>query len=152
MKEIARMAHKGSFRAMNPHKYKGDVNNIIYRSRWEFVFMRFCDNNPDVIEWSSEEVWIPYRCRTDNKVHRYFPDFKVKLKKANGKICTQIIEIKPQGQTVRPNKPPRMTKRYLNEAMTYAKNVSKWEAAREWCKDRGYEFVIMTEKHLGIRF
>lgn len=146
------MAYKGQFRCLNPVKYRGNNNNITYRSRWEFVFMRFCDNNKDVLEWSSEEFFIPYKCRTDGKVHRYFPDFKVKVKTATGKVVTRVIEIKPRGQTVPPNRPPRMSRRYLNEAMTYAKNKSKWEAARSWCADRGYDFVIMTEKELGLRF
>jgi hypothetical protein len=112
--------------------------------------MSFLDRDKDVLEWSSEEFFIPYRCRTDNKIHRYFPDFKIKIRQKGGKIVTQVIEIKPHGQTIRPKKPPRMTKRYLNEALTYAKNKSKWEAAEEWCKNRGYEWVIMTEKQLGL--
>ena len=146
------MAYKGVFKPQNPSKYKGDPNNIIYRSRWEFVFMRFCDRNSEIIEWSSEEFFIPYKCRTDGKIHRYFPDFKIKWRKTNGKPIVQIIEIKPKGQTMAPTKPPRMTKRYLNEAMTWAKNKSKWEYAREWCKNRGYEFVILTEKELNLKF
>jgi hypothetical protein len=146
------VAYKGQFRPVNKHKYKGDVNNIIYRSRWEFVFMKFCDKTPEIIEWSSEEFFIPYRCRTDGKIHRYFPDFKIKWQKPGGKTIVQVIEIKPKGQTEPPKKPPRMTKRYLNEAMTYAKNKSKWEACREYCKNRGYDFKIMTEKELGLRF
>lgn len=146
------MAYKGKFKPLNPRKYKGDHNNIIYRSRWEARYMSFLDRATDVLEWSSEEFFIPYRCKTDNKWHRYFPDFKVKIKKADGKIVTQVIEIKPRGQTVRPNKPPRMTRRYINEAYAYAKNTSKWEYAREWCADRGYEFKILTEKELGLRF
>lgn len=146
------MAYKGQFKPLNPTKYRGDVQNIIYRSRWELRFMNFCDSNRDVLEWSSEEFFIPYRCKTDNKIHRYFPDFKIKIRQKTGKIVTQIIEIKPRGQTVRPVKPAKMTKRYLNEAFAYAKNQSKWEYARDWCKNRGYDFVIMTEKELGIRF
>lgn len=114
--------------------------------------MSFLDKSSDIIEWSSEEFFIPYKCRTDNKVHRYFPDFKVKWKTKTGKTRVQVIEIKPYKQTMAPDRPPRMTKRYLNEAMTWAKNKSKWEYAREWCADRGYEFVILTEKELGIRF
>ena len=140
------------FRPLNPHKYKGDANNIIYRSRWECVFMSFLDKTPEIIEWSSEEFFIPYRCRTDGKVHRYFPDFKIKWKRPDGSTHVQIIEIKPKGQCSPPSKPPRMTKRYLNEALSYAKNKSKWEYAREWCKNRNYEFKIMTERELGLRF
>jgi hypothetical protein len=117
--------------------------------------MRFLDRTPDVIEWSSEEFFIPYKCKTDKRWHRYFPDFKVKWKK-DGKTIVQVIEIKPDGQVRRPEIPKKNTKsskqRYLNECFTYAKNISKWEYAQEWCKDRGYEFKILTEKELGIPF
>jgi hypothetical protein len=118
--------------------------------------MSFLDRATDVIEWSSEEFFIPYVCRTDKKWHRYFPDFKVKWKRKDGTSVTQVIEIKPRGQVGRPVKPTKVTRtsqrRYLTECMTYAKNRSKWDYAEEWCKDRGYEFVILTEKELGLRF
>lgn len=145
------MAHKGKFKPLNPKKYRGDVDNIVYRSRWEARFMSFCDRDPAVIEWSSEEFFIPYRCRTDNRMHRYFPDFKVKVRTKSG-VKIQVIEIKPHGQTLKPQKPPKITKRYINEALTYAKNKSKWEFAEEWCKNRGYDFIILTEKHLNLKF
>lgn len=143
------MAYKGVFKPINPKKYDGDVKNIIYRSRWESRFMSFLDLNTDVISWSSEEVVIPYRCRTDGKIHRYFPDFKIKVKTPQG-VKTKIIEIKPYKEKYPPKKPPRMTKRYMTEALTYAKNRSKWDYAEEWCANRNYEFVIMTEKELGL--
>lgn len=146
------MAYKGIFQPLNPQKYCGNVNNIIYRSRWEQRFMSFLDRDKDVIQWSSEEFYIPYRCKTDNKVHRYFPDFKIKIRTKDGKVKTKVIEIKPMGQCVRPTKPAKITKRYLNECFTYAKNKSKWEYAREWCKNRGYDFEIITERELGLRF
>jgi hypothetical protein len=142
------MAYKGVFQPINPRKYRGDVKNIIYRSRWEQRFMSFLDRDKDVLEWSSEEFFIVYRCKTDGKVHRYFPDFKIKIKTKTGAIKTKVIEIKPHGQTFRPVKPQKVTRRYLNEAYTYMKNRSKWEAAKEWCANRGYEFEIITEKHL----
>ena len=44
----------------NPDKYAGDVNNIISRSGWETKFFNWCDNNPSVIAWNSEEVVVPY--------------------------------------------------------------------------------------------
>jgi carbohydrate-selective porin OprB len=113
--------------------------------------MSFLDKNSDVLEWSSEEFFIPYRCRTDGRIHRYFPDFKVKIQTLKG-IKTQVIEIKPYKEVYPPKKPPRMTKRYMTEALTYAKNKSKWEYAEEWCKNRGYDFKIITEKELGLKF
>jgi hypothetical protein len=146
------MAYRGLFQPLNPQKYRGNSHNIIYRSRWEQRFMSFLDRDKDVLEWSSEEMFIPYRCRTDGKMHRYFPDFKVKYRLANGKTVTRIIEIKPRGQVFRPVKPAKITKRYLAEVWTYTKNRSKWDYAEQWCKERGYEFQILTEKELGLRF
>ena len=67
-------------------------------------------------------------------------------------IKKYIIEIKPNRQTKPPAKPKRQTKGYLREAYEYAKNQAKWEAADEWCKDRGYEFKVFTEKELGIKY
>jgi len=154
------MAYKGRFRPKNPHKYKGDPTNIIYRSSWELMVFRRLDEHPDVIEWSSEELSIQYPNPVRSmkagklKVSRYFPDIIVK-KKDGDKIVTLMIEIKPKGQTAPPDparkhatKTGRVSRRYLNEASTYAVNEAKWEAARRYCKERGWEFVIMTEDHI----
>lgn len=142
--------YKGKFRPKNPGKYEGDFRNITYRSMWERQVFKWCDENPDVVSYSSEEVIIPYRCATDNKYHRYFMDLKIKFK--NGQ--TYLIEIKPKKQTQQPKRKSRITKAYVNEVMTYAKNQSKWKAADELCKDRGWIFEVWTEetlKNLGIK-
>ena len=138
------------FRPVNYRKYKGDVNNIFSRSSWELRYMKWLDMREDVIEWSSEEVIIPYKHPLDGRVHRYIPDFKVKFRNKEGQIETWIVEIKPEYQTKEPAKQKRATKRYLNEVATYAINHYKWKYAEEWCKDRKYRFVVLTEKHLGI--
>ena len=112
--------------------------------------MNWCDKNENILEWASEEFWIPYLSPIDNRVHRYFPDFYLKVKEQNGTIKKYVIEVKPLKQTVEPQPPKRRTKKYLYEAMEYAKNQAKWKAAREFCEDRRYEFKIITEKELGI--
>ena len=145
------MSYKGKYKPSYPKKYKGDPTNIVYRSLWERKFMVYCDNNPNVLEWQSEEFCIPYRSPVDNKVHRYFPDFFIKYKDVNGKIRSSLIEIKPMRQCAPPPKPKRQTKKYLSEAFEYAKNQAKWKAAQEYCKDRMWEFKVMTEKELGIK-
>jgi hypothetical protein len=147
------MAYKGVFRARNPNKYKGDPSNIIYRSRWELMVMQKLDAHPDVLEWSSEEIIIRYRSPVDGKVHRYFPDFWVKKKDRSGAIVHDLIEVKPFKQT----RPPTVmegkpTRRYVNEVMTWGINSAKWKAAREYCADHGWNFVIITEKELGLQF
>ncbi len=138
------------YKPIHPEKYRGDVSEIWSRSSWEFRFMRWCDHNPNILEWSSEETVIPYICKTDHKRHRYFVDFLIKVRTKDGKIKTFLVEVKPKKQTMPPAKPKKKTKRYLEEVMTYAKNVSKWQYAQQYCKDRGYEFKIITEDDLGL--
>ena len=113
--------------------------------------MVYCDNNDRILEWGSEEIALPYRSPVDNKVHRYFPDFYIKVKESNGEIKKYLIEIKPKKQTVEPEKKKKVTKGYLYEVMEYAKNQAKWSAARNFCKDNGWEFKILTEAELGIK-
>ena len=145
------MSYKGKYKPSYPEKYKGDPTNIIYRSLWERKFMVYCDTKETILEWSSEEKCIPYRSPIDNRIHRYFPDFIIKVKESDGSIKKYMIEIKPKKQTTPPPKPKRQTKGYLYEVYEYAKNQAKWEAAKEWCADRGYEFKVFTEKELGIQ-
>ena len=144
------MAYKGKYYPSFPRKYKGDPTNIIYRSLWERKFMVYCDKNQNILEWASEEIAIPYRSPIDNRVHRYFPDFYMKVKEMNGRIKRYVIEVKPAKQTKPPAKPKRQTKGYIREAYEYAKNQAKWKMAREFCADRQWEFKVVTEKELGI--
>jgi len=144
------MSYKGKYYPSFPRKYKGDPTNIIYRSLWERKFMVYCDKNQNILEWASEEIAIPYRSPIDNRVHRYFPDFYMKVKETNGKIKNYVIEVKPAKQTRPPAKPKRQTKGYIREAYEYAKNQAKWKMAKEFCADRQWEFKVVTEKELGV--
>ena len=144
------MAYSGRYPVSNPQKYDGDSTKVFYRSLWERQVFKWCESNPQVIKWSSEETVIPYKCKTDNRVHRYFVDVKIKLDTGE----TYLVEIKPKKETIAPKKPARQTKKYINEVMTYIKNQSKWEAAEEYCMQRGWKFVVWTEdslKSLGIK-
>ena len=143
--------NQGKFHPQNPQKYKGNVNNIIYRSSWELKFMQWCDRNENILEYGSEEFWIPYISPVDNRVHRYFPDFIIKVKENSGNTKNYVVEVKPQRQTVAPKQKSRVTKSYLYEAQTYAVNQAKWKAAEEWCADRLLNFMVITEKELGIK-
>ena len=144
------MSYKGKYYPSFPRKYKGDPTNIIYRSLWERKFMVYCDKNQNILEWASEEIAIPYRSPIYNRVHRYFPDFYMKVKETNGKIKNYVIEVKPAKQTKPPVKPKRQTKGYIREAYEYAKNQAKWKMAKEFCADRQWVFKVVTEKELGI--
>ena len=146
------MAYKGRYTPKNPKKYKGDYHNIIYRSSWERKFMVYCDNSDNILEWGSEEIIIPYLSPWDGKLHRYFPDFYIKVKQAKGNIKKFIIEVKPKKQTKPPKPVSRKTRRWLNEVKTYSINEAKWKHAKERCEDNDMEFKILTEEELGIRF
>jgi hypothetical protein len=143
------MSYKGRFIPKNPKKYAGDSNNIIWRSTWERKVMDWLDQSDSVVYWSSEELAIKYYNPVDNKIHRYFPDFIVKVKRKDGTVMTHVIEVKPEYQTKQPVR-KRKTQKFINEYITYTVNQSKWKAATEFCKDRGWEFRILTEKNLGI--
>jgi hypothetical protein len=147
MRESIKSKYKPSF----PKKYKGDYNNIICRSSWERKFCRYCDLNENIIEWGSEEFYIPYISPLDNRVHKYFPDFIIKVKESYGTIKTYVIEVKPKKQTTLPKRSKRQTKSYIYECKTYAVNQAKWKAAVEFCEDRRIEFKIITEDELGIK-
>jgi hypothetical protein len=144
------MAYSGRFIPKNPKKYVGDSNNIIYRSSWECKVMAWLDRNDDIISWASEELIIPYISPVDSRYHRYFPDFLVKVRQKDGKMKTLMLEVKPKKQTQPPEQRKRITKQYLNEVMTWGVNQAKWKAAEEYCLDRGWEFKILTEDHLGL--
>lgn len=113
--------------------------------------MEWCDRSTNVVSWSSEKIEIPYVSPLDGKVHRYFPDAWIVAKMPDGTTSKCIIEIKPEKQTV----PPTSSKRkkattVIYEQATWAINQAKWKAAQTYCNRRGFRFIIMTERHLGI--
>jgi hypothetical protein len=136
--------YKGKFIPKNPHKYRGDVMNITYRSLWERQLFRWLDDQSFIKTWSSEETIVPYRCKTDGKIHRYFVD--VKLEFTDGRVL--LVEVKPKKEMEPPKTPKVKTRRFITEVMTYAKNISKWEAAKEYAEDRGWKFEIWSEETL----
>jgi hypothetical protein len=142
------MSYKGWFKPQNPKKYKGDPNGIVYRSSWELRVMKYLDENPKVIWWASEELYIPYVSPVDNRVHRYFPDFITRVKQGD-KESTLVLEVKPFKQTQQPTQ-KRKTKQFIQETITYAINQEKWKAADLFCKEHGWQFKLITEKELGL--
>jgi hypothetical protein len=141
--------YQGKYNIKNKEKYRGDVDNIIYRSSWELRVLKWLDENESVIWFSSEELIIPYINPIDNKKHRYFPDFIAKMKRKDGTVMTYVIEVKPDAQTKMPTQ-KRKTKRFITEAATYAINQEKWRAADKFCQENGWQFIVVTEKHLGL--
>lgn len=136
------------FKPKFPEKYGGDVNNIVFRSSWELRVMTYLDTNTNILAWSSEELAIPYISPMDNKPHRYFPDFVVKIKDRDDNVRIQVWEVKPAKETKPPNSKNRRT--FLIEAAKYSINQAKWDAARELCSKNDWEFHILTEKELKV--
>lgn len=143
------MYYKGKYKVKNREKYIGDIDNIVYRSSWERSALKWLDENTSVIEFSSEEIVIPYLCETDKKIHRYFVDLWFKTSTGE----KYLIEIKPKKDTLKPRK-SKNAKKYLSESLTYIKNQSKWTAANNFANKMGWKFEIWTEdtlKSLGIK-
>jgi hypothetical protein len=134
---------QGPFKPLNPKKYVGNPHKIVYRSWWEFCFMRKLDKDPNVVAWQSEELVIPYRSPKDRQMHRYFVDFVYRTK--DGK--TYMVELKPWAQTQPPKKG---RKNFLKESQTFGINKAKWEAAMAYCKAKGFIFKIVTERELNV--
>ena len=142
------MAWKGRYKVKNLEKYVGDPTKVIYRSSWELAYMKWCDGCSRVLKWGSEEIVVPYRCPTDDKIHRYFIDFYVQVvDEKTGAITENLIEIKPYKET----QPPKMNKnqrRYMVEVNKFVKNAAKWKHAKEYASQHGMGFHILTEKDL----
>ena len=129
--------------------YKGRYT-VVYRSLWERQAFKWCENNPKVKMWNSEEVVVPYKSTVDKKLHRYFVDLLIQMEDKT----TYLVEIKPKKETKPPKKPKRKSKRYINEQLTFIKNQDKWEAASEFADYKGWKFQVWTEetlKNLGIK-
>lgn len=142
------MAYSGRFSPKNPSKYKGNATKIFFRSSWEYHVMRHLDTHPNVIEWASEEIIIPYVSPIDGCRHRYFPDFWVKQKNKDGKIEILLLEVKPKAQCSEPKPQNRKTKSYINSVMTWGVNSAKWESAKKLCEEKNWIFKVLNEDDL----
>ena len=141
---------QGYYRLLNPQKYIGDPNKIIFRSSWEKRFATYCDINDRVIMWSSEPMEIPYFHPTEKKMKPYNVDFYVKIDKGNNNYSEYIVEVKPAKQLKQPTQPiGRITEKkmtsYNYQLKTYLTNVAKFNAADSYAKGRGWNFVVVTE-------
>ena len=133
---------RGKFVMTAPEKYVG-LKQPTYRSSWEWSFMRFCDTNPSIMKWASEAVQIPYKDPLTNRQTVYVPDFFIQYVDKQGKISTELVEIKPASQAIL----ERVGKNKYNQAQ-YVKNQAKWVAANAWCKQQGIKFRVLNENDL----
>jgi hypothetical protein len=152
LKPRAGKVQQGYFRPARPEKYVGDVSTIVFRSSWEFKFLKWCDSSPTVIKYASEPVGIPYMSPLDKRGHTYYVDFYVVTKDNEGNEQGWLIEVKPNKYTKPPVAPTRMTDKqtanYVHSAKQYIVNRAKFEAAKEFAAVRGLKFGIITENFL----
>lgn len=143
---------QGIYKPINPNKYVGDINNIVYRSSWEKKFLQWCDSRDAVLEYSSEETIVPYYFPLDQKNHRYFVDFRIKMVNNKGEVEELLVEIKPYKETIKPVPPKNNNRkavvRYNGEVATYIKNQCKWQNADKYAKERNMKFIVLTENQL----
>lgn len=146
---------QGIFKPTNPQKYRGDVNNICYRSSWELRFCKYCDTQSNILEWSSEETVVPYYFPIDQKNHRYFVDFWITMVDVNKNVVKLLVEIKPSSEVAKPKQPKNNNRkavaRYNYEVETWIKNQCKWKAAASYADSQGMKFLVLTEHELFPR-
>lgn len=133
---------KGQYTPKNPEKYLG-LKTPVYRSSWELVFMKTCDENPAIQKWASESIKIPYRDPITGRPTIYIPDFFIVYVDKNGKKHAEVIEIKPSNHQLL----EKVGKNKVNQ-FQYVKNIAKWEAAHDWCKQKGIKFRVLNENDL----
>lgn len=138
----------GKYSLKYPEKYIG-IKSPTYRSSWEFHFMKFCDEHPNVTEWANESIRIPYKNPLTGRQTIYVPDFFVAYSDKNGKKRVELIEVKPANQSYR----EKLGRSKHNQA-AWVVNQAKWQAAMAWCKQKGILFRVITENdifHTGSR-
>lgn len=140
---------KGKFEPKNPEKYIGTYP-IIFRSSWEWTLMQKLDSHPNVIQWASESIkipyWNPFKKGIPGKPNSiYVPDFLVNYQDRKGQTKLELIEIKPMNQTSS-NKTGRSKINQIAQQI----NTVKWAAARVWAKKHGMTFRVMTENNMFL--
>jgi hypothetical protein len=132
----------GKYQVQNTEKYVGN-RQPTYRSSWELTFMKTCDTHPNIQKWASEAISIPYRCPITGKQTVYVTDFFIQYMDKNSKMHVELIEVKPQNQTLR-----EKVGKSKNNQIEYVRNVAKWRAAQAWCKAQGIKFRVVNETDL----
>lgn len=132
---------QGEFAPQNTKKYIGSYP-IQYRSSWELSLMRVLDHHPNVTQWASESIKIPYEHPLTGKWTFYIPDFLIVFTDKDGRKRAEIVEIKPAKEASIERAKSKKDKLVL------AVNQAKWKAAIAWCHKNGLTFRVMTEDHL----
>lgn len=132
---------KGFYSPLNPEKYIGK-GNIIYRSSWELLVCQTCDKHPAILHWASEPFSVPYFNPVTKRQTIYIPDFLVVYQDKDGNVIKEVWEIKPKNQSV------HESAKRKSDQIALAVNIAKWNAAKQFCSQRGLDFRIINEGHL----
>lgn len=135
---------QGFFTPKNPHKVLGN-SKIFARSSWELTVMTLLDQHPNVINWASESIAIPYKHPLTGRMHQYIPDFLIVYQDKFGKRRAELVEVKPAKEAFDENAKSKRDRALL------LVNTAKWAAAMTYCKKNGLSFRILTENDLYIR-
>ena len=134
---------------------------VYYRSGLEHKMMIYLDNNENIISWGSEHLRIPYEKTEWNSSlnefvtseHSYYPDFYYELRRSDGSISRVVAEVKPSSETSEPklhtNPTAKQLKNFEYALKMWNKNLSKWKYMIDYCQRKGFDFIIITEEHLG---
>lgn len=136
---------QGIYKPINPDKYSGRMDNIVYRSGLELKWFRFFDLNPYIINWACEEFVVGYINPLDNEQHKYFIDVFIRYRTKNDEVKEALIEIKPFTQTRPPERKKRLTKSYRYAVKQYIVNEAKWNYASKVAEKHNIDFKILTE-------
>jgi len=162
---------QGYAKIQNKDKYIGDPELIIYRSSWEFAFIKYCDMSPSVKRWSSEPVSIPYYDRVSKleecaklgldpnnpsnwEVKNYNTDFWYEVDNGRDRLEKIFVEIKPSHKLKKPIPPPehatlKEQRIFVKAAKEYLINEAKFAAIREWAERHDSKFYVFTEDVLS---
>jgi hypothetical protein len=142
--------HQGYYKLLNPEKYIGDPNKIIFRSSYEKKFATYCDLSENIVAWSSEKFVIPYINPSDGLTKDYNVDFYVKVNYGDNVFKDFIVEVKPKRKLLKPNIPKKSITeekmiKYYNAMKEWTTNAAKFAAAKKWAEQRGWNFIVVTE-------
>ena len=136
-----KFAH-GKFTMKNPDKYVG-LKTPTYRSGWEHSFMRLCDEHPNVYQWASESIKLPYRHPITGKYTIYVPDFFIVYNDKDGRKHAELVEVKPMNQTNL-----RDAGKSIDKQTQVVINHAKWEAASAYARQNKIKFRVVSEEQL----
>lgn len=163
--------HQGLYIPVNKDKVLklNDKGGIYYRSSLEKKMMIFLDHSKGIRMWSAESIEIPYfsnevkNGELEQIKRRYYPDFYYEQVLDNGDLKKVIAEVKPkseyddvlmikEGKFTVPDKASIKKMQSLEYKFKMAqKNLAKWETMLEFCKMKGFEFIIITDDILKRR-